>query len=209
MRGIGKGLTEEEEKFVDAIADGANHSQACKVANVARNTGYKFLRRQHVKDAIAARLKAREETSIRIKEEFQATRTKVVLYEIEEKLKGASTEAVDVLIDIMKNGKRDADRIAACDRVIKLSGITEHQTIAHNTEKTSSRRGLSEEAAEQIRRKILGITDDENEEPETVEAAAQDVPALGDNLLPQLNESNAPEGKTPASYTNTLEDLPI
>jgi hypothetical protein len=206
MRESRKGLTEEEERFVDAIADGANHSQACKVANIARNTGYKFLTRRHVKEGLEARLRAREETSLRVKEEFQATRTRVVLTEIDEKLKEASTEAVDVLISIMKNGKRDADRIAACDRVIKLAGITEHQTIARNTEKTSSRRGLSKEAAEEIRRNILGIKDDEG--VETIESVVQAVPTQEDNQLTPLSESTVPQQKKSAFYTNTLEDLP-
>lgn len=203
-----RGLTEVEEKFVVALADGANHTEACKVANISRGGGYKFLGRPHIQEAIAARLRAREETSIQVKEEFRSTRTRVVLTEIDEKLKNAAIEAIDTVIYIMKNGKRDVDRLAACDRVIKLSGISEHQTIAQNTEKTSSRRGLSKEAAEEIRRKILGITDDAIAKPETVEALVQDVPDAADNPLLQLNESSVPEQKNFVSYTNTPEDLP-
>jgi hypothetical protein len=201
-----RGLTEEEEKFVSTIADGGSHTEACKVANVSRNTGYSFLRRAHVQEALAQRLKAREDTSIRIKEEFQATRTKVVLTEIDEKLKTAAIDAVKVLIEIMNNGKRDADRIAACDRVIKLSGITEHQTI--NTEKTSSRRGLSEEAATEIRKKILGISDDAKEKQATTEVVVQAVPVPEGNWSPQPIESSESAGSL-VSYTNTLGDVPI
>ncbi|HEY9610516.1 terminase small subunit [Allocoleopsis sp.] len=175
-----RGLSEDEEKFVAALTDGGNHTQACKVANISRGTGYKFLGRPHVQDAIASRLRAREETSIQVKEEFRATRTRVIFTEIDEKLKNAAVDAVDTIIDIMKNGKRDVDKLAACDRVIKLAGITESQTktIAHGSERMTSQRGLSEEMADSIRKRILGIVEEpkaEEPQPVTVEAPVEEV----------------------------------
>lgn len=172
------GLTEQEEVFAGMIARGQSISEASRQAGVARNTGRAWMKRNKIISAIENEKAAREDTRIRITEQYQATRTQVVLTEVDEKLKHAAVKAVDTIIDIMKNGKRDADRLAACDRVIKLAGITESQTktIAHGTERVTSQRGLSEEMADSIRKRILGVVEPKQEEPQpvTIEAPVVD-----------------------------------
>jgi hypothetical protein len=166
------GLTDQEEAFVSSIARGESISEAARIAGIARNTGRAWLKRGKISDAIAYEKDAREETRVKVTQQYQATRTQVILTEVDEKLKVAAVKAVDVIIDIMKNGKRDVDRLAACDRVIKLAGITEKQTIAQGTERITTPRGLSEEMADSIRKRILGIVEAKEEEPQPVTVEA-------------------------------------
>jgi phage terminase small subunit len=170
-----KCLTKAEERFVEVLAQSNNMTQACEVANISRKTGYSWKIRPEIAKAIADLEEAKRETRIRVVEEYQATRTKVVLTEIDDKLKTSAGRAVEVLIEIMEGGKRDADRIAACDRIIKLAGITEQQVISHGSERSTSTKGLSQKVAASIW-EALGVKTENSEAGESDEEKAPPEP---------------------------------
>jgi hypothetical protein len=153
-----KGLSERQDRFVLAIASGSSIAQACAAVNVCPNTGSNWMKLPLVQMALADARLGQQQARVSSIREFQVERLRCTIPKISEQLDRAAVEAVDTYIEVMRNGKRDSDRIAAADRIVKLSGISEVQKTTQGHERSEEvRQGLTKEAADLIRRQILGI----------------------------------------------------
>jgi len=159
MTQLPKILTPAQTKFAAAIAEGLTIKEACKSAGISQNTGTSWNRNPRIIAAIAQYEKAATEARYSITKEFHAERTRVILPELRKKLDAAVPMAIDTFIQIMDRSKRDSDRINAAKEIIRLAGISEHEKITHAHEQSAivKNQGLTPEAADEIRRKILGI----------------------------------------------------
>ena len=156
-----KGITERQERFVLAIASGSSIGQACAAVNVCQNTGSNWMKNPLVQMALADAKLGQQKARVTASMEFQTERLRCTIPKISEQLDQAASEAVDTYIEVMRNAKKDADRIAAADRIIKLSGVAETQRMTQGEARTEDiRQGLTKEAADLIRRQILGIPAD-------------------------------------------------
>ena len=154
-----KPLTPTQTKFAAAIADGSTIKEACDSVGISQNTGTAWNNNPQIIAAIAQGEKAAAEARYTVTREFHSERTRVILPALREKLDAAVPLAIDTFIKIMEKGKRDSDRINAAKEVIRLAGISEYERISHAQEHSEAvkHQGLTVEAADEIRRKILGI----------------------------------------------------
>jgi transposase len=147
-------LTPDEFQFVTEILNGTSVEEAGEMVGIKRRTAYDWKKKEHIKAAIAAGVKGQ----VKVIEEFRAERVRVVLPEISKKLEEYAPKAVQVIIDIMHSGtKDDAVRLQAAKEILKMSGAIETHSATRNTEQSLQQKGLTPEAADAIRAKILGI----------------------------------------------------
>jgi len=79
-----------------------------------------------------------------------------MLPQVSSLLEDAAPRAVKKLLDLLDNAHRDETQLKAAVELLKLSGI-EKSTQVQTTERSAPTKGLTPEAADAIRRQILGI----------------------------------------------------
>jgi hypothetical protein len=154
---VERSLTEPEQIYVNSILAGATNKSSSEAAGITQNTGSIWRRKPHIAKALLEGEEAAIAGRMEVTQQFHAERTRITLPAIADKLSEAVVQGVDVVIGIMRHGKRDSDRLAAFDRLTKLSGLVEQQTLSHVvTDTTPRQKGLSPEAVAEIKRKVLG-----------------------------------------------------
>lgn len=96
-------LNQRQEKFLKALLTSASIDEACKVADINRNTGYKYLR---------------DET---FQEHYRALRREA-MQQVTSRLQKSSEDAVRVLNEIMLNDENSpASRVQASKTILEIS----------------------------------------------------------------------------------------
>lgn len=156
-------LQHKQQLFVQELANGSTVVAAAKRVGVTEQTGHNWKRKPEVKQALEAALAAVEQGRVSVIQSIAAERTKASFPDINSKLQKGGLDVIDFLVDLVNNPEaRCRDRLDAAWELVRLSGVVESQKIfiqSQTIEPDRRRKGLSEETAADIRRKILGIED--------------------------------------------------
>ncbi|WP_206758875.1 hypothetical protein [Calothrix sp. FACHB-168] len=146
-------MNEKEYKFVVEILNGSTVEQAGEAVGIKRRSAYLWKAKEHIQMALEAGI----EGEVQIVKEFRAERAKATLPQISSLLEEAAPRAIQILIELSETANFST-RLLAAKEIIRLSGLIEHQnyTEKHSTEFVKQK-GLTAEAAAQIRLHILGI----------------------------------------------------
>jgi len=145
-------LTPKEYQFIDLLLQGDSVEQAGDAINISRRTAFLWKKKSHIQAALEAGRQGR----LKIVEQVQCERVKLMLPQVSILLEDAAPRALKKLLDLMDNAQRDETQLKAAVELLKLSGI-EKSTQVQTTECSAPTKGLTPEAADEIRRKILGI----------------------------------------------------
>ncbi len=159
-----KSLQNKQQLFVQELANGATVVAAARCVGVTEQTAHNWKRKPEVKQALEAALVAVEQGRVKVIESIAAERTKASFPDVNNKLQKGGIDAIDFLLELVNNPEaRCRDRLDAARELVRLSGVVESQKIffqSQTIEPERRQKGLSEETAAVIRRRILGI--DEN-----------------------------------------------
>ena len=162
-----KSLSDKEQIFVNALASGATVIEASRRSGVSEQSGHLWKKRPHVKAALEQARAAVLRGRIKVIETVASENAQATFPRMSRKLEEGAEQALDFLLELVRDGEaRKSDRLKASLELLRLSGF-QGQAKAPEVPlpAKSGKRGLSEEMAAEIRRKILGIdSDDDNQQ---------------------------------------------
>lgn len=150
-------LSDKEIKFIDAILRGCATEEAAATVGISRRTGFLWVKKPKIQEAIN---RGSHET-VKVIEEVHQERVRAVLPKVSALLEDATPKAVKTLIDLMENAVKEDIRLKASVEILKIGGI-EKVSRSETKETTPVSQGLTNESAELIRARILGITQNSN-----------------------------------------------
>jgi transposase-like protein len=157
-----KSLSEKEQIFVNALASGATVIEASRRAGVTEQTGHLWKKRPHVKAALEEARAAVVRGRIKVIETVSSENAQATFPRMSRKLEEGAEEALDFLLELVRDGEaRKSDRLKASLELLRLSGFQAQPKASDlSVPAKGGKRGLSEETAAVIRRRILGIEED-------------------------------------------------
>lgn len=147
-------LNDRELKLVNILLGGASISAAAEKLGVNRRTIHRWLEKPNVKDALDQAQNKRKSAFV----ESQSAAVEVLVEGIGDKVAELLPNAIEVYGEIIRGDYRPQDKIAAADRIVKLSGVLEAKPQTEAQPVTEASKGLSPEQADEVRRQILGIS---------------------------------------------------
>ncbi|MFL9467113.1 MULTISPECIES: hypothetical protein [Scytonema] len=161
MEDIGlKNLTSQEFEFVSLLLSGCSVEQAGDAVSISRRTAFLWKKKDH----IIAALTAGAEGRVKIVEAIQQEKIQALMPEMMDFLQEVTPKVLERLFYLSQGAIREETQLKACSELLRLSGFeksTYTQSQIKEQLEPPKAKGLSEEAAEAIRRQILGISIDE------------------------------------------------
>lgn len=160
-----KALRDNQLRVIEELANGSSIIAAAKRAGVSEQSIHLWKKKPEFREALQNAKEAVEQGRVRVIESIAAERTKTFFPDINSKLQKGGIDAIDFLIEVLNNPEvRTRDRLDCARELLRISGVIESQKIliqSQSIEPGSRRKGISPQTASEIRRKILGIVEDD------------------------------------------------
>lgn len=156
-----KALQHKQEKVIQELANGSTVVAAARFVGISEQTVHLWKRKPQFQQALQAARLAVERGRVKTIETIAAERTRSSFPDINNKLQKGGLDAINFLVDLVNSPEaRPCDRLNAARELIRISGVVESQKVyiqSQTVEPDRRGRGLSEEMAESIRQRILGL----------------------------------------------------
>jgi transposase len=156
-----KNLTSQEFEFVSLLLSGASVEQAGESIKISRRTAFLWKKKPHIQAA----LEAGQQGQIKIVEEIQREKIQSIVPEMVGFLTEIAPKVLERLFYLSQSAVREETQLKACSELLRLSGFEKTVYTQSQTKEQlepPKQRGLTKEAADAIRRQILGIPTEED-----------------------------------------------
>ena len=156
-----KSLHQKQLLFVQSLASGTTIKKAAQIAKVTEPSVSGWLKKPEIQSALAEARAAIQRGRVKVMETVSAENTQAIFPRVSHKLELATEDAVDFLVNLVRDqDARKADRLKASLEILRIAGFPPERNTAQMQDPVASinsRRGLSPKTSSEIRRQILGL----------------------------------------------------